>query len=172
MSFRIGRKGAQHSYPVSRGALALPFAFNYAMNLEAQDLSDASPVEVVWDNAGTNGVESDSAIPPGTIVPITPRVTGRVRVIVTVVAKSFGGELNVGLRAATGGPPVQVMGVVQSIAGGAIATVSFVYDFTALSALLPVGVVTNLDLQLVVLGSDGILHSATMDVQELPLATG
>jgi hypothetical protein len=74
MSFRIGRKFAQHVYPESRASQSLPFARNSAFGpAPGAPLVGDTPGEITWSTVESGGGASVS-------VPITPRVTGIVLV--------------------------------------------------------------------------------------------
>lgn len=181
MSHIIGRgRYARETYPGAQRASAA-FARNFALfaNLAAPQPVSPGPVTLLWDNGGVNGVESNPVGAPGTVVPITPKVTGRVRVIVTVEVKNQGGsevEVAVALHAAPPSGPIPPDAVVTNnmeIAG--IEVITFVFDYTPMTGTLPVGGTTNLSVLVTtgptLPGSVNII-AATMDVQELPLATG
>lgn len=184
MSFRIGRKYAQHVYPTPRGAGAQPLARNSALcTAPGQQLTSGNQAAVIWSNGGVNGVESNPVGAPGTIIPITPRATGRVRIIATVTVIGAA-AVDVLLAAAirrtnTVGPPAPIIpapSFAALIPAGTTPfnTLTFVFDITPLTTggALPIGVATNLEVMLTATNEDASLFAAVADVQELVAPTG
>jgi hypothetical protein len=164
--FRIGRKHAQHSYPdTPRGAVAA-FARNYASTNQNQDFSTGT-VDVAW-----QAIESGAA--PGTDVPVTPRVTGRVRIITTcVLINETLNPINVSVFSRIDGSPVgeaaETVDAATETSNGE-STITFVVDADA----LPVGAAHQVSVRCTSSSAtaDLTLAVAQVDIQELPAATG
>ncbi len=186
MSFRIGRKFAQHVYPEPRrSAGADAFARNSAIALPGSGTPiGEGGVQVAWTYIESEG----SAAQPGSTfdVPITPRSTGVIRVIGTVQIENGTEEnINASVQVQVNGssivPPVASSTVDAQFGEGltdGIETLSFVLDLIATDPVLvagvplSVGVLANIEL-LVTATADGlVLGTATLDIQELPAATG
>ena len=171
--FRIGRKFAQHSYPESRRDSTLAFARN-----SAQGPGGDAPVpvttggtQILWETIESGGGPSED-------VPITPLVTGRIRIIAMVaVTNTIGVPTTVKVVAQVEdvtipGSPVPEATVDESTdAGNGFETITYVFDTT----LLPVGATKHIEI-LVTAGVDNAieltLENSTLDIQELPAATG
>ena len=184
MTFRIGRRSAQHSYPATPRSAPAAFARNSAV---AEPGITATPVTAAGTLVAWSYIESKgSALQPANTfdVPITSKVTGVVRVFGTVqVSNPTGADIDASVL-------IQVDGT-SIIPPGAIATVNptipdvnigaqtlpFVVDIIPtvppfIPGPLPIGVTKNI--RLLIIGSvDGLtLGPVTLDIQELPQATG
>lgn len=170
MGFRVGRSRAQHVYPESRGVTTLVFARNFAQGPSETTAVTMAGVQVPWTSIESVG----GSPPPGTVdVPITPRVTGRVRLLAMVaVQNTSGAAAKVSVQAQVGGVTVvgAPLGTETVDATTGVETVPYVFDLT-----LPVGTTSDIEL-LVSASADGALalipSSTTLDIQELPRATG
>lgn len=166
--FRIGRSHAKHSYPDTprAGGLAA-FARNYAQSDTTTPVASTG-TQVPWDT-----IESGAAA--GVDVPITPHVTGRVRIIaMVVIANVTGAQRLIEVQAQVGGVTVPNVTAIASVdgepeGGEAFETVTLLLD----TSLLPVGSASNVEI-LLTADSDNALEvvNATIDIQELPAATG
>lgn len=168
MSFRVGRKSAQHSYPTSPGAAggAAAFARNFAQGPSVDTaVADGAGTQIPW-----AFIESGAA--PGVHVPITPQVTGRVRIvgvfaIVSVDEASVNIHFTVQIDDVTHATPV----VSATVPASGLATVPFLVDIP----VLPVGTTSNISILATASDSPGLSLaelSSTLDIQELPAATG
>ena len=167
--FRIGRKFAQHSYPESRRNTTLPFARNSAFGPSAPLSLTTGGVLVPWASV-------EAGAPPGsTSIPITPQVTGIVRMIGMFLVQNtaVSSEIATFLVSINGGPPIPVPSQATVDAGTELTpgfeTLPFVLDLPP----LPVGTTSHISV-LARSSADNTLTvtTATFDVQELPLATG
>ena len=170
--FRIGRTFARHSYPDTprAGGLAA-LARNFAQGPGGDTATPitAAGILVPW-------ATIESGAPPGVSVPITPAVTGRVRIsAVLTILNASGASAIVSVQAQTTAGLIAfplVQATVDASVGevDGFEAVPFLLDFLA-----PVGVVDNIQL-FVTASADGALfltlQSSTIDVQELLLATG
>jgi len=168
--FRIGRKFASHSYPESRAATTVPFARNFATG---PTLFAAPPdVQTTGTQVPWNVIESGA--PPGFDVPITPKSTGRIRITGVVAVKNSTMSpvlvtVLVQLNGANEFNPLFLSAVVDSEGAVAIPIVA------ELSALLAPGVQRLIEF-FVFASADGAIsltvESSSIDVQEVPFATG
>jgi hypothetical protein len=170
--FRIGRTFARHSYPDTPRGASAAFARNSAFGPNSPPLS-VDPVAgtlITWQSieVGTIG---------GTVVPITPKVTGIVRVIVNVVFENAGAADVVGVdllvNGATTGTTESTIDS-SSEAGHAFITVPWLVDFAG-GFKLPVGATYNLEVKVAQLHGSGtisVIGVTSIDIQELPAATG
>lgn len=167
--FRIGRSRAQHSYPdTPRGGGAFAFARNYASTEQSQNFG-AGSFNINWQS-----IEAPGADPvPGTNVPITPQVTGRIRIIVTGVYRNTTlNMVNVAEIVFVDGNLITegaetVDGTVDTTNGDA--TITVVVDTTVTP-----GSTHQVSIQCAAsTASSGVtLELAQIDIQELPVATG
>lgn len=173
--FRIGRKHAQHTYPDTPRAAVAAFARNSAVGPAGGPQGIIlSGTPVPW-----SGIASGAATPTPD-VPITPKVTGVVRIIFTVVVENVSNtDEDVGVAVQVNGVTKntfseEVPGTKSGVTG--IVTISGVVDLEPPIAgtPLPVGVTSNIEIVLTA-GTDSEslqLDNATLDIQELPAATG
>jgi hypothetical protein len=121
MSFRIGRKFAQHTYPESRGIGGLPFARNSAQGPADQTIisTTAPGTAIPW-----SILEVGS---PGIDVPITPKVTGLLLILVMINIENldpsiaqvvFVSQVKVGSMLVTQFETSQVIAPSNTIGGG------------------------------------------------------
>jgi hypothetical protein len=143
MSFRIGRTRAQHTYPEARSNQGpLPFAEVSAEGPDGDlDILATPGTLIVW---GT---------PAGTDVPITPKVSGKVTVVVMLGFKNTdtGASHTVTVTGEEGAGvmPNQTTAPVTIPASGAV-QIPFVYTIGgAGNAPLPLGVATILRIRAV-----------------------
>lgn len=178
MSFRIGRKHAQHAYPTSRAASSVPYARNFAAGPTAQD-----PISVTPATSSISWTAIESGAAPGPLVPITPKSTGIIRIQGVVVVKSNAltpVELQV-LVKVNGGtllvPLFEVVSCAPNVLGppppGGFTAIPFLTE-TPFGAPLPIGVAANVEIALSAndVGLFLIVGSSTLDVQEVQAATG
>ena len=110
---------------------------------------------------------------PGVDVPITPKSTGRVRVIFSITVLNAGAAMvGVVARLLIGGVAQAIPYVAASIQAnglGELGIISFVAEVT-----LPVGATSNIEVDLTTAGASVEMYpeGATIDIQELPAATG
>jgi hypothetical protein len=171
--FRIGRTFARHSYPDTprAGGLAA-LARNSAFGPDSPPLA-VDPVngtKLTWQSI-------EVGTPGGTVVPITPKVTGIVRVIVNVVFENAGASDVIGVDLLVNG---STTGTTESTidasseGGSAFITIPWVVDFAG-GVKLPVGPTYNLEVKVAQLHGSGtisVLGVSSIDIQELPPATG
>jgi len=167
MAFRIGRKHAAHTYPSSQGNSTLLFARNFAQGPAApQELTTTNPTEVGWGSI-------ESGAPPGTGVPITPKVTGLLLIEGvlemqnTVAESAINVQVQVGVGgvAVVGSPATEV-----TVDGPGFATVP-------IQVLIdePVGATVEINLIVTASGASAITlntDDSTLSIQEVPVATG
>lgn len=180
--FRIGRSRAQHSYPETRRNTTLQFARNFAAGPgETTDVASGNGItggtQIPWAIIESVGV----VFPPGVVdVPITPRITGIIQITGVVEVKSSapaivlvqvqlgvdGGALPAGGRSS-----VPLLETVTVDAGGE--AIPILVD---LPAILAIGVTRTIQIVVSdILGAGTVilaLESSTLDVQEVPAATG
>ncbi len=188
MPFRIGRKFAQHTYPQARATSTVSFARNSAIG------PDTSLVSITDNPVGAGAAAFGTPVPwqtvestaaPNTLVPITPSVTGRIRALATVVVIStaeFTVFVTMGLVVDSGAGfvPTSHTVVARLVPNGDTVTIPLVLDFT-----MPVGGPHEVALVLLASGAGASIvqpmtltlsgdptPGATLDLQELPLATG
>ena len=173
--FRIGRKYAKHLYPDTPRRAAAAFARNSAVGPNV--FSQALPVGGAKINWAT--IEAGSA-PGSTDVPITPRATGIVRVIVEVVCQnaSFVADIMEVQPVVDGAtlPGVAVASTIDSATEqeDGLITIPLLIDLAGAGALT-VGVTHNVEVLVVPLlggASTSVLELSSIDLQELPPATG
>jgi hypothetical protein len=157
--FRIGRKFAQHSYPESRfgdGA--------FARNFASGPPTGEGPTPIVTTGTPVSWETIESGAPPGVNVPITPHVTGRIRIIATIVVASVAGAGLVGIGAVIDGTPISTPQSFSAVVALGVVTVSFVLD-------VAVGFGPHTVQIRAVAGADNVLvlqpHDSTLDIQEL-----
>lgn len=172
--FRIGRSRAQHSYPDTRGAGPAGFARNSAFGPpDGIQAISATGDKIKWSTL-------EVGTPGSTEVPITPQVTGIVRVIGSVVCRNtalssantmtveiFIGGVGLGARSIS-----TIDGATESESG--FITIPVLFDFAGPSAL-SVGVAHKIELNVVPLQggtSTAVVTLSSIDIQELPAATG
>jgi hypothetical protein len=168
----VGRTGSLrlYSYPERRRSGAELFARNFAAGPEFP-----TPVAIATD-PGTQvpWAVIESGAPAGVNVPITPRSSGIIRITGVVVVKSSSEIVEiVNLEVEINGTAISIPQFeAQSILDGGFATIPFVTENTS---FLPIGVVANVSVR-VTASSDDVLQlrpaSSTIDVQEVPAATG
>lgn len=162
----------QHSYPETpRGGGAFAFARNYARGpINATDIGTGGTI-VPWGSVTSTGN-------PGVNVPITPRVTGIVRIIGVISVKSVSGvQETVQLMVTINGVQLQVpFFETPSIeAGGQIDVPILVETDASVGGPLPVNTTANV--QIIAFASTGgvlqlVSDTCTLAVQEVSLATG
>jgi hypothetical protein len=170
MSFRIGRKHAQHTYPqaVSGGPGLAGYARNFAQGPAANQAVPVSPGTLLtpW-----NPIESGAA--PGSTVPITPKVTGLVLVTGTIEgAIAVEGEDNLFVQIDVDGVPL-----LNPITGNPVGTGTgsgFMSVSFCVLAQLIVGETHHIGV--IVSSSSGDValnaHNSTISIQEVAAATG
>lgn len=197
--FRIGRTRAQHSYPENPRAAALGlFARNFASGPEdptqlavAQGDGAMGGTQIFWGVIGAGTA-------PSVNVTITPRVTGLIRVSgVVTVGKAVAFPVNIlvqvqlgvdgGVSPLGGRMPVPLLET--STLDAAIATglpppipadlgsLAIPIYIPILPVVLAIGVTRTIQIVVSVLSAGGtgtslILGSSTIEVQEVPAATG
>lgn len=172
----VGRTGSRrlYSYPETpRGGGALAFARNSAVGPDAPLAITQAGVLTTW-----SAVESLAVTPPNTTnVPITPRVTGVARVICTLVVQNLDTTQIVEAILQLGGAPIASFP--NTILGPGegpdeVEVITFVFDFNPTTALLPLNVAAQISVLLLASVDDTSLqlNTATIDIQELPAATG
>jgi hypothetical protein len=164
--FRIGRKYAQHSYPIPRAATSVPYARNAAVGPAASVPITTVAAAIPWAI-----IESGAA--PGVNVPITPRSTGIVRIhSVVTVKNSSNAPVQATVAAVVNGTPLPVPGFesVTIPASGSMAI-----PILTETPPLPIGVLANIEIA-VVASADAALSlifaSSSLEVQEVQAATG
>lgn len=163
--FRIGRSHAKHSYPDTPRAAVAAYARNFAQGPAALTSIVAGGTQLPW-------AVIESGAPAGVHVPITPRVTGKIRLIAAITIQSDGeGADIVQVQAQINDITIATPLVQSTVIAGGFGAIPFVLD---IPALLPIG--SQLDISLLVTDADGgtslTVQSSTLDIQELPLATG
>jgi len=174
--FRIGRKFAQHSYPEApRGAGPSGFARNSAFGpqgLTPQALG-ATGDKIKWDTIESGGVSGDTA------VKITPKVTGIVRALINVVVENTAGSTNNMIvepfldGSSIGAATISTVDAAFEGNNGFI-TIPFELDFAG-AQKLSVGVTHTIEVKVIPQQggtSTGVLALSSIDLQELPAATG
>lgn len=164
----------QHSYPETRGAGALAFARNIAAGPAGETPTDIAtgggtqvPWAVIFAPTPSSGVD----------VPITPRVTGALRItgMLTIV--------NVAVTASTVHVQVQIDGVTIPFPGGAFdesstvpASGTVVLPIFAITGplLTPVGATHNVEVLLIAsaVGLGMVQESSFLDIQETQAPSG
>jgi hypothetical protein len=170
MSFRIGRKFAQHTYPEPRGAGAVPqpFARNFASG-PGEDQEIGTPPSagsvILWDQVDVG--------PSGTgDVQITPLSTGVVRVISAIAVQNLAEGPNIiEVTVHVNGVEVDRPELVRvTMETNDFAMIPVLAQITG----LPIGVPA--DVTIMVIGSDlGALlvaESSTIEVKEVQVSTG
>ena len=167
--FRIGRRYAQHVYPDTPQRAPAAFARNYAQTVTPSTLGSGA------NNVSWTSIEGGGVIPPSIHVPITPNVTGRVRIIATVtLVNSTIAPIDVIEQIQINGaaPPASAPAAAETVdaatgEGSGLATMTLLLDIS-----LPVGPTTQIEIQLTA-GTAGLeLSAASIELQEVPLATG
>ena len=173
----VGRTGSRrvYSYPETpRGGGATAFARNSAVGPLGGTLAiTQAGVLIPW-----GPIESVGTVPPGTTdVPITPRVTGVVRVICTILVQNLDTTQNVEAVLLLGATfvaafPNTILGPGEG--PDEFETITFIFDFNPTTTPLPVGVVSQLSVKLLADVNDISLqlNEAVIDIQELQAATG
>lgn len=175
MSEFVGRTGSQrlYSYPEAPrgGSYSALFARNFAYGPlfpTPVDIDTSPGTDVPW-----SVIESGALA--GVIVPITPRSSGVVRISGVIVVKSSSESAeSVSLQILGNGDIL--LGVpfleTQSIIANGFAAIPFASE----AYPLPVGVVVNIKIRLTASTGGGVLQlrpdSSTIDLQEVPVATG
>lgn len=170
MAFRIGRSRAQHAYPQSPGAAggAAALARNFAQGPAA----DQTPVPASPGTLLTPWNPIDSGATPGSTVPITPRVTGRVLVTGTIQGINAGdSDDSLSVQISVDGVPVlsPITGNPVVGAGTGIVSVSF-----CVLVQLIVGTTHHIGVT-VSSAAGGVTlkaHNSTVSLQEVPVPTG
>ena len=179
MSEFVGRTGSHrvYSYPEApRGGSSVPFARNSAIGPQFDGPLPITQAGVLipW-----QGIENVGSVPPGTTdVPITPRVTGVVRVICTIAVQNVGTTQNVEANLLVDGSlvasfPNTILGPGEG--PDEFETITFAFDFSPATApLLPLGTSFQVSIKLLSDVDDVSLQldTATLDIQELQAATG
>lgn len=168
----VGRTGAQrlHSYPETpRGGGALAFASNFAIGPSGEGTPVlAAGTQIPWSLVAVPGTGPED-------VPITPRITGRIRIsgVVTVLNGSVNSDnvtLQLQVNDVTVALPAPETSTGQSGEGGFVA-IPYLVVLTG----LPIGVQANIQM-LVTAQTDGEISvtsgDSTMDVEEILSATG
>ena len=167
MSFRIGRKHAQHTYPEPRGSGTTPFARNFAYSQEGQNQpipQDPAEVAVIWDPIS-------SGAPAGTNVPITPVSTGIIRILAVISVGKTVADGTVTITIHVNGveiePPESFRAEIDVDGFAAIPVLAEVSG-------LPLGVVANIQIFATSsgVGAELIEESSSIEVQEVQAATG
>jgi hypothetical protein len=175
MSEFVGRTGSNrvYSYPETpRGASALSaLARNFAFGPDTSTDIDTAPTPVPWAGMDVGA--------PGINVPITPRATGIIRISGVLNIKSASGIQEA----------ISLVVIVDSVEmpvpfferptfeAGARVAIPFLTELNAATfgAPLTVGVTSNVVIAVTASNPDVLslpLNSSTMDVQEVPVATG
>jgi hypothetical protein len=166
MSFRIGRKGAQHSYPVSRGAMEVPRARNFAAGPTATEPITVAGIFIPWSLI-------EAGAPAGINVPITPRSSGIILIQgVITIKNAVLAPIVASMFVWVNGTPLIVpfMETVLVPASG-----SSVIPFLTETAPLPIGVPAIIQIAINAASEPGLSllpASSTMAVQEVRAATG
>lgn len=169
MGSRIGRKFAGETYPISPGARggSAAFARNSASGVAAfggQAISTvAAPIQ--W-----AAIESGAS--PSANVPITPHVTGRIRITgMVTIANATGAAQHVDMQAQVdGGSPITFPLAQASVIANGFATVPFVLDLGSGTAPLSVGVAHTIALSIAASANGALsvtFSSSFMDIQEV-----
>jgi hypothetical protein len=170
MSFRIGRKFAQHTYPEPRSIGAFQFARNFAYSAEGEDqpIPDDDEVPIEW------GLISSGA-PAGPDVPITPVATGIIRIIAAIaVGKNTGpsGFPNtISLVIHVNGVEIEPPELLRvTIDSGEFEMIPVLAEVSG----LPLGVTANIRILATAstFGASLIEESSSIEVQEVQAATG
>jgi len=175
MAFRIGRTYARHTYPEGPKGLSAAFARNSAFGPQGgtQAIPASGGTKIIW-----NAMEVGSA--GATAVPITPKVTGIVRAIVTVVAvNSTGASDDIAVQFVVDGAPVGGGATISTVPAtlegqDSAITIPLTFDFADAQAM-SVGTTHTVEVLVTsVLGVSGksVLGLSSIDLQELPAATG
>lgn len=171
----VGRTGSKrvYSYPETpRTASALALARNFAYGPGTTTSIGTSATPVPWNAIGVGS--------PGINVPITPRVTGLVRVSGVICVKSLSGiQESVNVQVVVNGVPLlsPFFEVPTVEAGGAIAIpiLTEIDVFTNGGSQLPLGATANVQIVLSA-SNDGVLELATqsssLELQEVLAETG
>ena len=172
--FRIGRSRAQHSYPDTPRAGVAAFARNSAFGPQG----GTQGLPAIGDKVKWTALEVGTV--GGTVVPITPHVTGIVRVIVTVECQNTntaaGNTMAVNLLVdgasvgVTTGSPINAA-IVEGQLG--IIAIPLTVVFAGANKL-SVGVAHTLEVQVTPLQggtATAVIGFTSIDVQELPTAT-
>jgi hypothetical protein len=177
MSEFVGRTGANrvYSYPEGpRGAGTPPqlFARNFASAPDTQTLVDADPgSQIIWNSM-------DVGTAPSADVPITPAVTGIIRVAAVICLKNTSSDPQVlsGVQAIVqvGNPPVDTLIPFLERASIDIGEAVVIPILTE-TAPQPIGVPTSISI-LLIAGDAGAIslvsQSSSLDIQEVSAATG
>src|SRR5512147_2902491 len=163
--FRIGRKYAQHSYPESRRDTTVPYAGNFAQGPTDNTAISSGGTQIPWTVIA-------SGAPAGVDIPITPKSSGRIRLVGQVVVDNISeGNATVSVQAQVDGVTISTPSSQTEFSTDiTIDTVPFVLDLT-----LPVGVLANIQLLVTASGNDELELTAacsTLDISEIPAPTG
>ena len=157
--------GGYNSLPLPAGS---SFASNAANGPALGDAIGTGPgTRVLWENIDNGGVSSTSVL-------VTPTVTGRVRIICTlVIFNSNAVPVNVLSQVQIGGvtqtnPQINNLIGSSGVAGG-FGVTTFTTEVT-----LPVGITSSIQIFCTAdaTGMSWSAHACALDIQELPAATG
>jgi len=173
MAFRIGRKFASHTYPETPRAAPAAFARNSAVRKGSPITITDTFAEISWTIIESNGGS-------GVDVPITPSVTGVVRLLVVLVVSNVSSTpTNVFVQARVNHVTQTFPAIATTVDARlsddppipGLETVTYLLD----GVLVPVGVPYNIEIYISTTpmsGDELNLADVTLDIQELPLATG
>ena len=173
--FRIGRSRAQHSYPDTRGAGVAGFARNSAFGPSPQ-----TPLAIAALGTKIPWVAPEVGTAGSTIVPITPNVTGIVRVLADVVVENTAGVVNnmlveLFVNGVTSGPVVVSVSTIPAKIenDSGFITIPFEFDFAGANKLT-LGTLYKMEIKVTPMqgGTSTKVDYASIDIQELPAATG
>lgn len=170
MSEYVGRTGALrlYSYPESRRTAQIgPFARNFAIGPALQTAVTTGGTLVPW-------AAIESGAPPGTDVPITPKVTGVLVISGVITLKNASGApVTVQLRVEINGVPLLAPLLEEAtVDASGFEAVPFM---TEPVFLLVVGTTVNIQILLTPTDDDAIsiaIESSSLSIQEVPVATG
>jgi hypothetical protein len=165
--FRIGRKYASHVYPDTPRSLPAAFARNFA--------ATQTPLAITTVATAITWTVLQAGVPPSATIPITPKVTGILRIIASILAQSTSAavpaSVTVNLVVDGGAPSLIIVDTVDNNIPGegfaGAATMTVVIDIT-----VPVGAHT-VALQILDQANGlATMIAAFVDIQELPPASG
>jgi hypothetical protein len=164
----VGRTGAlrMYKYPEPRSAGTSAFARNFATGPKTATALSDTPTQVRW-----NAIDVGTS--PGTDVPITPRVTGVVRIIAVLsVQNASGDDADMAVKVQIDGSDLPLPDAeVVSIRPGSSDVVVVLVETT-----LPLNTTSNVQITLATGNSDQtatlIQDSSSMEVQEVSNSTG
>ncbi len=169
------KRRSPEAYPEPRGGQGTPsdsFVRNFASAPDTQITVDQDPgSQIVWNSIF-------SGAPASTDVPITPAVTGRLRVSAVICLKNISSDPSVlsGVQVIVqvGNPPVDTLIPFLervSIPEGAAVVIPVLTETDP----QPVGVATSISILLIAGDANAIAlvsQSSSIDIQEVPAATG